>query len=51
MTKKFLRNVSVFAVMALFAAGATAQDTKKEVVVNSDGSYTVIEYPVDKEVM
>ena len=51
MTKKFLRNVSVSAVIALFAVGATAQDTKKEVIVNSDGSYTVIEYPVDKEVM
>ena len=51
MTRKFLRSVSVSAVMALFAAGAMAQDTKKEVVVNSDGSYTVIEYPVGKEVM
>ena len=28
-----------------------AQETKKEVVVNSDGSYTVIEYPVGKEVV
>ena len=51
MTKKFLRSVSVSAAMALFAAGAIAQDTKKEVVVNSDGSYSVIEYPVGKEVM
>lgn len=51
MTRKFLRSVSVSAVMALFAAGAMAQDTKKEVIVNSDGSYTVIEYPVGKEVM
>ncbi len=51
MTRKFLRSVSVSAVMALFAAGAMAQNTKKEVVVNPDGSYTVIEYPVDKEVM
>ena len=51
MTKKFFRSVSVSAVMALFAAGAIAQDTKKEVIVNSDGSYTVIEYPVGKEVM
>ena len=50
MTRKFLRSVSVSAVMALFAAGAMAQDTKKEVIVNSDGSYTVIEYPVGKEV-
>jgi hypothetical protein len=51
MSKKLLRSVSVSAVMALFAAGAMAQDTKKEVIVNSDGSYTVIEYPVGKEVM
>lgn len=27
-----------------------AQDTKKEVIQNADGSYTVIEYPVGKEV-
>jgi hypothetical protein len=51
MTRKFLRNLSLSAAMAIFAAGAVAQDTKKEVVVNSDGSYTVIEYPVGKEVM
>lgn len=51
MTKKFFRTVSVSAAMALFAAGAVAQETKKEVVVNSHGSYSVIEYPVGKEVM
>ena len=51
MTKKFFRSVSLSALMGLFAAGAVAQDTKKEVVVNPDGSYTVIEYPVGKEVM
>lgn len=51
MTKEFLRTVSACAVLALFAASGFAQDTKKEVVVNPDGSYTVIEYPVGKEVM
>ena len=51
MTRKFLRSLSVFAAMAMLTAGILAQDTKKEVVVNSDGSYTVIEYPVGKEVM
>jgi hypothetical protein len=51
MTSKFLRSISVSAALAIFAAGAVAQDTKKEVIVNSDGSYTVIEYPVGKEVM
>ena len=51
MTRKFLRSISVSVAMAIFAAGAIAQDTKKEVIVNADGSYTVIEYPVGKEVM
>jgi hypothetical protein len=33
------------------ASAAMAQDTKTAVVQNADGSYTVIEYPVGKEVM
>lgn len=37
--------------MMVLAAAAFAQDTKKEVIVNPDGTYTVIEYPVDKEVV
>lgn len=38
-------------VMSVFASLAAAQVvTKKEVVVHPDGSYTVIQYPVDKEV-
>src|SRR5690349_14585051 len=39
---------------ALGAIGAVAQNnvaTAKKVVVNPDGSYTVIEYPVGKEVV
>jgi hypothetical protein len=40
------------AVVSLAAAAAVAQDTvkKTEVVQNADGTYTVIEYPVGKEV-
>ncbi len=54
------RNLMIFSCAAMLLAGslsfAVAQDTttvvtKKEVVVNSDGTYTVIEYPVGKEVM
>ena len=50
---KFLsRSFLLSAVLSLGAAGAIAQDTvkKTEVVQNADGSYTVIEYPVGKEV-
>lgn len=42
---------SVVAVFAIMAGTTFAQDTKKEVIVNADGSYTVIEYPVGKEVV
>jgi len=41
-------------VLALAAAVAVGQDTTataKKVVVNPDGSYSVIEYPVGKEVI
>ena len=56
---RFFTNLfAVFAITLSLAVFATAQDTtkttttitKKEVVVNPDGSYTVIEYPVGKEV-
>lgn len=46
--KRFL---SLAAVVAVACGMALAQETKKEVVVNADGSYTVIEYPVGKEVV
>lgn len=49
MFKKGLATIA--AVVAMFAGSVFSQDTKKEVIVNSDGSYTVIEYPVDKEVL
>jgi len=46
-----MRNFAL-AVLAAFllALASNAQDTKTKVVMNSDGSYSVIEYPVDKEV-
>lgn len=43
--------IGALAAVVLIAGGVSAQDTKKEIIVNPDGSYTVIEYPVDKEVM
>jgi len=49
---KWFRNISfAFASIALLAAAAIAQDSEKQVVVHPDGSYTVIEYPVNKEVV
>src|SRR5688572_8271029 len=62
MTIKKLLRLSGGAMLSLaFSAFATAQDTttkttttttttKTEVVQNADGSYSVIEYPVGKEV-
>ena len=56
---KFLINLcAVFAITLSLTVFATAQDTttttttitKKEVVANPDGTYSVIEYPVGKEV-
>ena len=43
--------MGVLAVFAIIVSSVAGQDTKKEVIVNSDGSYTVIEYPVGKEVV
>jgi hypothetical protein len=48
----FRKNILTAAGLVVFMTGAAfGQETKKEVVVNSDGSYTVIEYPVGKEVV
>jgi len=52
--KQSLIKFSCAAVLSMSTAmvAVNAQDTTaKQVVVNSDGSYSVIEYPVDKEVM
>ena len=43
--------LGVVAAVAMIAASVSAQDKKKEVIVNADGSYTVIEYPIGKEVV
>lgn len=43
--------LSAAALVAIASGAVVAQETKKEVVVNADGSYTVIEYPVGKEVV
>lgn len=48
MLRKILTAGAAVIVLAYTTFG---QETKKEVVVNPDGSYTVIEYPVGKEVM
>src|ERR1700712_4353417 len=46
---KLLKNlVLAVTVVALSAFTASAQDSK--VVANADGSYSVIEYPMDKDV-
>ena len=45
--------LSVLAAVTLslaLAAVAVAQTTEKKVVQNPDGSYTIIEYPVKKEI-
>jgi len=51
MNKWFRKLVLAFASVGLLAATAIAQDSEKRVVVHPDGSYTVIEYPVNKEVV
>jgi hypothetical protein len=51
MIKTFTRVLSAGAVLAVLSIGAFAQDTEKKVVVHPDGSYSVIEYPVNKEVV
>lgn len=51
---KILRNSLAAIALVLLSQAAFAQDTlitKKEVVVRPDGSYTVFEYPVGREVM
>jgi len=50
MSRRFLPILSILAVLIALVIATSAQDKKKEVIVNADGSYTVIEYPVGKEV-
>src|SRR6185503_8103810 len=53
MSKKFsvIATFVVLAIGTLVAYGQETTATTKKVVVNPDGSYTVIEYPVGKDVM
>jgi len=58
MGKKILSGIGLGLILSVFSTLAIAQDTvtktttttKKEVVQNADGTWTVIEYPVNKEV-
>jgi hypothetical protein len=50
MKNKLFRIFALSAMLSVSAVLAFAQDTKTEVVKNADGTYTVIEYPVGKEV-
>jgi hypothetical protein len=50
MKMRFSGALSVLALISAFALAGAAQDTTTQVVKNSDGTYTVIEYPVGKEV-
>ena len=51
MSKKFWSLCISFIIFLAAASAVTAQDPKQTTVVqNPDGSYTVIEYPADKEV-
>lgn len=50
--KKLIKNLAIVLTLAISAGySVNAQDTEKKVIVNPDGSYTVIEYPVGKEVV
>ncbi len=50
MSKHGLSFLAAVTLMLALAAVAVAQTTEKKVVQNPDGSYTIIEYPVKKEV-
>lgn len=51
MSKHFIRAFAVFGVISVFTFIGAAQDKVTQIVNNADGTYTVIEYPVGKEVM
>ena len=50
MFRNYLNGSLVLVLVAAFGTAALAQVTKKEVVVNPDGTYSVIEYPIGREV-
>jgi len=51
MSKILTKALLTLGILSLYAAAALAQDTRTAVVQNSDGTYSVIEYPVGKEVI
>lgn len=49
---KLIKNLAIALTISLsLTYTASAQETERKVVANPDGSYSVIEYPVDKEVV
>lgn len=51
MSKRLLIIAGAMMLSLLMAGAASAQDTRTSLVQNPDGTWTVIEYPVDKEVI
>ena len=51
MSKILTKALLALGVLSMAAMTAAAQDTRTAVVQNADGTYSVIEYPVGKEVM
>jgi len=51
MSKILTKALLTLGILSMAAAAAFAQDTRTAVVQNGDGTYSVIEYPVGKEVM
>lgn len=57
MNKKTFLGLGLILTLSIFSSVAVAQETvtkttvKKEVIQNADGSWTVVEYPVNKEVI
>ena len=48
---RLLKPAAAFLLAVSFSLAVYTQDTVKKVVVNPDGSYSVIEYPTNKEVV
>jgi hypothetical protein len=51
MSRRLFSFLGVIVLALATVATAAAQDTKTTLVQNSDGTWTVVEYPVDKEIM
>lgn len=48
---KLFKNIMAAAMFTVFSICVVQAQTERKVIVNADGSYSVIEYPVDKDVM